>query len=153
MSNPEHDVLCAGILVADLFMPPLPRLPEEGELLRVDDMLLTTGGCAANTGADLARLGARTAIVGKVGNDAFAGFIRQDLAAKGCDVSGIRASPGLPTSRTVILPVIGQDRRYIHAVGANAELRAEDVDLDQVARSHVLYVGGYQLCPGWTRPR
>ncbi len=145
----DIDVLCVGILVADLFAPPLPRLPAAGELLRVDDFLLTSGGCAANAGVDLARLGARVAVVGKVGNDAFADFIRRDLAGQGVDVAGIRASAGSPTSRTVILPVVGEDRRYIHAVGANADLRADDIDPGLLARARVLYVGGYLLFPGF----
>jgi sugar/nucleoside kinase (ribokinase family) len=73
------DVLCTGILVADHFVPPLPRLPAEGELLKVDGMLLDTGGCAANVATDLARLGARAAVAGMVGADSFGDFIRADL--------------------------------------------------------------------------
>ncbi len=55
------DVLCAGILVADLFVPPLPRLPGPGELQKVGPLLLDTGGCAANTATDLVKLGVRAA--------------------------------------------------------------------------------------------
>jgi sugar/nucleoside kinase (ribokinase family) len=33
-------------------------------------------------------------------------------------------------------------------VGANAELRVEDINLDQLARARVLFVGGYLLFPG-----
>jgi sugar/nucleoside kinase (ribokinase family) len=149
MASAACDVVCVGILVADLFVPPLPRLPHPGELQLVDDMLLSAGGCAANAAMDLARLGVRTAVCGKVGNDFFAEFVRQELRAKGVDVAGIRQSDTAPTARTVILPVAGDDRRYIHAVGANAELRASDVDLAQVARARVLYVGGYLLFPGF----
>jgi sugar/nucleoside kinase (ribokinase family) len=149
MLDSDYDVLCVGILVADLFVPPLPRLPLPGELQLVDDMLLSTGGCAANVAMDLAQLGARVAVAGKVGNDVFANFVRQELEAKGVDVNGIRLSATAPTSRTVILPVIGEDRRYIHAAGANAELRLTDVDLNQVAQARVLYVGGYLLFPGF----
>ena len=147
MPDTDYDVLCVGLLVADLFVPPLPRLPNPGELQLVDDMLLSTGGCAANAAMDLARLGTRVAVAGKLGNDFFAGFVRQELEAKGVETTSIRLSATAPTSRTVILPVTGQDRRYIHAVGANAELRVDDVDLDQMARARVLYVGGYLLFP------
>jgi sugar/nucleoside kinase (ribokinase family) len=146
---PECDVLCVGILVADLFVPPLPRLPEAGELQVVDAMLLSSGGCAANAAMDLVRLGVRVAVAGKLGNDFFADFVRQELEAKGVDTTGIRRSATAPTASTVILPVAGQDRRYIHSVGANAELRVADVDLEQVAGARVLYVGGYLLFPGF----
>ena len=145
-SNP--DVICVGILVADMFAPPLARLPEAGELLAVDDLLLQMGGCAANTGVDLVKLGVKTAVVGKVGNDAFAEFALQYLRERGLDVSGIRVSSTASTSKTVILPVIGEDRRYIHTIGANADFSIDDVDLQQVAGARVLYVGGYLLLPG-----
>ena len=148
MAGSGHDVVCVGILVADMFVPPLPRLPAEGELLLVEDILLDTGGCAANTGVDLCKLGASTAVVGKVGNDVFADFVRQDLSSKGLDVSAIRVSNTAPTARTVILPVTGQDRRYIHSVGANAEFGIDDIDLRVVAQAKVLYVGGFLAMPG-----
>ncbi len=148
MSQDGFEVLCAGILVADLFVPLLPRLPAAGELLKVDDMLLDTGGCAANTATDLARLGVRVAVAGKVGADFFGEFIRKDLSLKGlADVSGIRMEPRSATSQTVILPVRGEDRRYVHSLGANAWFSLEDIDLDAVARAKVLYVGGYLILP------
>ncbi len=111
--------------------------------------MLSTGGCAANTAIDLAKLGARVSVVGKTGNDLFADFIARELQSQGIDVAGICSSPAAPTSRTVILPIIGDDRRYIHTVGANAELKVTDIDLAQVARARVLYVGGYMLFPGF----
>jgi len=148
MARNASDVVCVGILVADMFVPPVPRLPDEGQVLLVDNILLDTGGCAANTGVDLCKLGANTAVIGKVGNDVFADFVRQDLSAKGLDVSAIRVSTTAPTARTVILPVTGQDRRYIHSVGANAEFGIDDIDLNVVAEAGVLYVGGYLAMPG-----
>ncbi len=149
MADRPVDVLCAGILVADLFVPPLPRLPEEGELLKVDGMLLDSGGCAANVATDLARLGARAAVAGTVGADSFGEFVKKDLAGKGlADVSGIRVSRAHPTSQTVILPVQGQDRRFIHSVGANVDFSVDDIDKDVMSRARILYVGGYFILPG-----
>jgi sugar/nucleoside kinase (ribokinase family) len=117
-------------------------------LLAVDDFLLQLGGCAANTGVDLVKLGVKTAVVGKVGDDIFAEFALRYLEDQGLDVSGVRVSSTAPTSKTVILPVTGQDRRYVHTIGANADFSIDDVDLDQVGGARVLYVGGYLLLPG-----
>jgi sugar/nucleoside kinase (ribokinase family) len=144
------DVLCAGILVADLFVPPLPRLPEPGELQKVGAMPLAPGGCAVNTALDLVRLGLRVGVAGLVGRDLFGEFIRRDLLGRGlADASGIREIAATPTSQTVILPVTGQDRRFIHSVGANAAFRVADVDRDAVARCRALYVGGYGILPAF----
>src|SRR5579871_3740579 len=140
-------VLCTGILVADIFVPPLPALPAAGELRATDDFLLDSGGCAANVATCLARLGVRPAVSGCVGDDVFADFIEQDLHCKGVEASGIRRSTRLGTSKTVILPVIGEDRRFIHTFGANAEFSEADLPLETVPANGVLYLGGFLIMP------
>ena len=89
---------------------------------------MDSGGCAANTSASLARLGVRTHVAGKVGSDIFGTFVLQDLERKGVDISGISRSSAFGTSKTVILPVTGDDRRFIHTFGANSDFRAADID-------------------------
>ncbi len=150
---PSHNtmpaqVICAGILVADLFVPPLPALPAAGQLLATEDFLIDSGGCAANTSTTLARLGVPTCVVGKVGDDIFGTFIEQDLARKGVVTSGITRSPNYGTSKTVILPVVGEDRRFVHTSGANADFQAHDIERAQVAAAQVFYLGGYLVLPG-----
>src|SRR5262249_46385851 len=118
MTSDPPFVLCAGILVADLFVPPLTALPEAGQLISTDDFLIDSGGCAANTSTTLARLGVKAKVAGKVGTDTYGSFIMQDLASKGVETAGISTSHRRGTSKTVILPVIGEDRRFIHTFGA-----------------------------------
>jgi sugar/nucleoside kinase (ribokinase family) len=145
---PSPRVLCTGILVADIFVPPLPALPAAGELRATDDFLLDSGGCAANVATCLARLDVRTAVAGRVGDDLFGDFIVNDLRAKGVETSGIRRSTRLGTSKTVILPVIDEDRRFIHTFGANAEFSAADIALDTLPANGLLYLGGFLILPG-----
>jgi sugar/nucleoside kinase (ribokinase family) len=134
-------------LVADLFVPPLARLPVAGELVATQDFLADSGGGAANTATALAKLGVRVVVVGKVGNDIFGDFIIRDLQRKSVDISGISRSTNHGTSKTVILPVTGEDRRYIHTFGANADFAASDVDPRLSNRSRVFYLGGYLTLP------
>jgi sugar/nucleoside kinase (ribokinase family) len=140
-------VVCAGIVVADVFVPPLARLPEPGELVATDDFVVETGGCAANTAIALARLGIRPVVVAKVGDDLFGAFVVQELAAAGVDVSGIGRAPGLGTSKTVIVPVRGDDRRYIHTFGANTALAAADLGAALSPPPEILSIGGYLVLP------
>jgi sugar/nucleoside kinase (ribokinase family) len=148
METPDPpQVVCAGILVADLFVPPLPALPSAGQLLATDDFLVDSGGCAANTSTSLARLGVLSHVAGKVGDDIFGSFVLQDLARKGVDIAGISRSSVFGTSKTVILPVRGDDRRFIHTFGANADFRVGDIDLAQVESARIFYVGGYLVLP------
>ena len=143
------EVVCAGLLVADTFVPPMPRLPAAGELMATGGFWHDSGGCAANTATCLRKLGVEAGVVGKVGRDAGGDFVERDLKAKRVDTAGLRRSELLGTSETVILPVSGEDRRYLHTFGANADFRVEDISREQVAGAKVFYVGGYLILPGF----
>ena len=147
LAGERASVVCAGIVVADVFVPPLPELPRPGELVVTGDFVVETGGCAANAAIALARLGVRPAVVAKVGDDVFGEFVAHELGAAGIDVSGIGRSAVLGTSKTVIVPVEGEDRRYIHTFGANAELCAADLSPALAAAPDVIYIGGFLVLP------
>ncbi len=140
-------VICLGILVADIFASPIDSIPAAGELKLTERFLLTVGGCAANTAADLRRLGRDVKVLGKVGEDLFGDFVLKDLERLGVDTSHIKRSHTHPTSGTVIINVNGEDRRYIHTVGANADLTLRDVDSDALNGAKAIYVGGFMAMP------
>jgi sugar/nucleoside kinase (ribokinase family) len=141
-------VLCAGIIVADHVCTPIDHLPAAGELVTADCMLLTIGGCAANAAVDLAKLEVKSAVVGRVGKDTFGRVVVDLLTGAGVDGSLIQSSDSAQTSQTMIVNVKGQDRRFVHTFGANAEFSARDIPLDKVKRCRVLYLGGYLVMPG-----
>ncbi len=141
------DCLSVGILVADHLSDPIDRLPAAGQLVLCPRLPLSIGGCASNVAIDLARLGVRVGVVGCVGRDAFGRFILDTLSAADVDTRDIRQLADAETSGTLIINVRGEDRRFIHSVGANARLRAADIPLARVRQAKVLYVGGYLLMP------
>lgn len=141
------DCLSVGILVADHLCDPIPAMPAEGELVLCRRLPLSIGGCASNVAMDLARLSVSVGVVGCVGRDYFGRFIIDTLQQANVNVSGIRELDDAETSGTLIINVQGQDRRFIHAPGANARLTASDISLDRVRAAKVLYVGGYFLMP------
>jgi len=143
MSQKKVDVACVGILVADFFSSPLARMPKPGELMIVDEIAQFTGGCAANTAVGLAKLGVKAGVVGKVGKDSEGQFIIDDLMGKNVDTAGIKFSTVTGTSKTLIIPSVSEDRRYIHKIGANADFGIDDVDFDYISQAKVVYIGGY----------
>jgi sugar/nucleoside kinase (ribokinase family) len=142
------DVICGGILVADHICTPMEALPEAGHLVAVEEMYLLTGGCACNVASNAARQGVRVGVVGCVGEDVWGRFLRAELEGRGVDCSQVRRVPGYQTSQTMVLLCEGQDRRFIHSVGANRALRAADFDRDRLADARVFYLGGYLVLPG-----
>lgn len=142
-----NEVVCAGILVADHVCTPMHQLPEEGHLVAVEGMFLLTGGCAANVAVNVAKQDIGVRAVGKIGNDYWGRFIREDLAQRGVDTRSVHVSRTEQTSQTMILLCKGQDRRFVHTFGANREFRASDVAPEDLDGASVFYVGGYLVLP------
>lgn len=140
-------VVCAGLVVADHVTPPLDHLPGPGELVAVDDLVLNIGGGAANTAVDLARLGVTAAICARVGDDSFGRFATETLRGRGVDCSALTIDPSQRTSQTLIVNVRGQDRRFIHTVGANRGFTAEDLDAVLATNPRVLHIGYFLILP------
>ena len=145
------DVLCAGIVVADHVCTPISHLPAAGELVLAERIMLTIGGCAANVAVDLARMEVSAAVVGRVGGDSFGHVVAELLQQNQVDISALRTSPRSDTSQTLIVNVQGEDRRFIHTFGANADFSPADIPLDRVLSSKVLYLGGYLIMPQVTQ--
>jgi sugar/nucleoside kinase (ribokinase family) len=147
VSTTPIDCLSAGLLVADHLCSPIDRLPAAGELVLADRLLLNIGGCASNAAMDLARVGVNVGVVGCVGNDVFGQFVIDTLNAGGVNTECIKRLAGIGTSGTLIVNVAGQDRRFIHSIGANGRLSVADVPIERVKAARVLYVGGYFVLP------
>lgn len=136
------------MVVADTFCGPMPALPTEGGLLLLDEMPVHAGGCAANVAIDLAKQGVEVDIVGCVGQDSASNVLFDTLKRHGVGHAQIRRVRAYPTSTTVILLIEGEDRRYLHVVGANRAFSIAHVDRNWLAECKVFYLGGMFALPG-----
>ena len=141
------DVVCLGIVVADVICRSVDELPTRGTLGLVDEIELRGGGCALNTASALARLGLRTGVAGKVGSDRFGDFLRELLDERGVDRHALLRDPDVPTSSTVAL--VGSDgtRTFLHVPGANGDLRREELDPDLLYAGRALHAAGQLVMP------
>jgi len=150
--NKTPEVVCAGILVADVISDILPHCPRPGELVLTDRILLAPGGLPVNAAVSLRRVGVSAGVVGKVGTDAFGDVVIDYLREQKVDVRAITRSTSAPTSQTMIVLTRSEDRRFIHCVGANAEFTVADIDVDYLKKARVFYVGGYFAMPRLDQP-
>ncbi len=140
-------VLCLGILVADLVARIVRKFPDKGKLVRVENMELHVGGCAANTGITLKKQGISTGIMGKVGDDGLGNFLIESLKKEGLDVRGIKKTSQVNTSSTMVMVDPDGERRFIHCVGANGDFSLSDVDWSIIKETQILHVAGSLLMP------
>jgi sugar/nucleoside kinase (ribokinase family) len=153
LEAPTCDCLCAGIIVADFVCAPVAAVPAAGGLEMTDAISLTIGGCASNVAVDLAKIGRKSSVVGRVGCDMPGRFVRDELSAAGVDTSRLVETPALQTSSTLVINVRGEDRRFIHTFGANAAFDGSEIPADLIRRAKSLYVGGFFLMPSLTSRR
>jgi len=120
-------VVVVGSLNMDL-VARAPRLPVPGETLAGTGFATVPGGKGANQAVAAARLGASTAMVGCVGDDAFGAALAAGLRADGIDTTGVRVAAGC-ASGVALIVVDQQGRNGIVVVpGANGLLGPDDVD-------------------------
>ena len=141
------DVVCVGILVADVIARPVDGLPKRGTVALVEEVSLRAGGCAVNTASTLVRLGARAAVAGKVGADPLGDFLLGTLDARGVDRRGVLRDQTVPTSATVALVGSDGERTFLHVPGANGALRRGELDSGFVFLGRVLHLAGTLLMP------
>ncbi len=130
MGTPE--IVVVGSLNMDL-VARAPRLPVPGETVPGRSFATVPGGKGANQAVAAARLGARTAMIGCVGDDAFGASLRGRLEADGIDAGGVRVAAGAGTGVALIV-VDDTGRNGIVVVpGANGLLGPADVDAHWLA--------------------
>jgi sugar/nucleoside kinase (ribokinase family) len=147
MANPQFDCLCAGIVVADFVCAPVSHVPHAGGLVMTDAISPTVGGCASNVAVDLARLGRRALVVGRVGDDMPGRFVREELRGAGVETAHLVDTPGMQTSSTLVINVRDEDRRFIHAFGANGRFDGTEISDALLRDARIVYLGGFGLMP------
>lgn len=99
-----------------------------GCLLDVSGLTVSPGGAVSNTGLSLARMGVAVGLIGRVGTDSLAQMLRQELAVAGAHAQTELVQDGSAgTSYSVILPIPGVDRIFLHDSGANDNFSVQDL--------------------------
>jgi len=136
------DVICLGRLAVDLYAQQLGARLED-----VASMAKYLGGSSANIAFGCSRLGLRAAMASRVGDDHMGRFLKETLAAEGCDVSHVSVDP----DRLSALVLLGiRDRETFPLVFyrqncADMAVRDEDVEEPFIASSRAFLVTGTHL--------
>ena len=79
-----------------------PRFPRPGETVIGSQFLTYAGGKGANQAVAVARMGARSSMVGRVGGDIFGPQLLDSLSSAGVDISGVGINPNESSGIAVI---------------------------------------------------
>ena len=136
----ELDVICIGAALVDM-VAQVERHPQDDDEVFVSDLNLMSGGAAANTAYACAKLGLKTAFIGKLGtDDDFGRKIIRDFKEMSLDTSLIKYSKNFRTgSAYVVLSKNGERRIYAHSGAANY-LNKNDIISDEIIGTKILFL-------------
>lgn len=101
------------------------------------------GGSATNVAVAAARLGHRSAVITRTGEDPFGEFVHQALRGYGVDDRFVTAVPGLPTPVTfceIFPPDNFPIYFYRYPKAPDLEIDAGELDYDAIKAAHVYWV-------------
>lgn len=143
-SPPAHELITIGRIGVDLY-------PEQTEtaLEDVRSFRKTLGGSAANVAVAAARLGHRSAVITKVGDDPFGTYLRRALERQfGVDARWVSTDPRLRTP-LVFCEVHPPDHFpllfYREPSAPDLQLTEADLDLDAIRAARVFWTTGTGL--------
>ena len=151
----DLEIVAAGHTCLDL----IPAFTIEGNVDQITDVLVpgkminmgqcvvVGGGPVTNAGVSIRRLGVKTELIGKIGNDDFGREILSWYEEHEGHFKGIHMVDGESTSYTIAICIPGIDRFYLHHCGANDTFGYDDMSFDLVKRSQLMLFG----YPPWMR--
>ncbi|MEJ8669401.1 5-dehydro-2-deoxygluconokinase [Streptomyces sp. MS1.AVA.1] len=138
-----YDLITMGRIGVDLYPlqtgVPLPQVTSFGKFL---------GGSASNVAVAAARLGRRTAVITRTGDDPFGTYLHEALKGFGVDDRWVTPVPGLPTPVTfceVFPPDDFPLYFYRQPKAPDLEIDAHELDLDAIRDARIFWVTGTGL--------
>lgn len=136
------DVVGIGVSTLD-FLQVVDELPGNELVQKSHESIIQGGGPVATAMVALARLGARTAMVDKVGDDWRGRLILEEFIKKRVSVDWIRIAPGSTSSMASILVRRRDGARAItYSPGSAGDLRPEELPEALIAEARILHLNG-----------
>jgi 5-dehydro-2-deoxygluconokinase len=144
----KFDLACLGRLAVDLYAEQFGSRLEDAR-----SVAKYLGGSSANLAFGVARLGLKSAMVSRVGNEQMGRYLLQTLQQEGCDTSQVQIDPERLTGM-VLLGIKDRDTFPLLFVRENCADMALDADLidgNFIAQCRALAITGTHLSTPVTR--
>ena len=135
-----YDVIALGELLIDF-------AAKETDVDGYPTMKANPGGAPGNFLAALNKYGAKTAFLGKVGDDAFGKLLLKTFEKAGIETKGIVTDPSVFTTLAFVTFSPEGDRSFSFArkPGADTRLSFEEIDLTMIDQASVFHFGTLSL--------
>lgn len=139
--NTNFDVVCVGVMVADVLAQGVDQSIFQREMTRVP-LKLSTGGDAFNQAINISSMGYKVALCGKVGKDGVGNFLISEANNHSINTSSISIDNDHQTSVTIVLINENGERNFIGMQnGTNGYLTAKDINTELFKTSRIVSIG------------
>ena len=143
LNGERKGITVAGNLLVDA-VKSVEVYPECGMLASITNVKKAVGGCAGNTGIDLAKLDKSlpVSVIGKIGDDESGRFVLSSISRYGINCDNVTVSDSSFTSFSDVISQPDGERTFFHARGANAEFCPGDINISSLGCSifHIGYI-------------
>ena len=149
LNSKDIEIVAAGHTCLDLIptftiedkVDKLTSVLVPGKMINMGPCVVVGGGPVTNAGVSIRRLGVKTELIGKVGNDDFGKEVLNWYEEHEGHFEGIKVAEGESTSYTIAICIPGIDRFYLHHCGANDTFSYDDMSFDLVQRAKLMLFG------------
>ncbi|WP_309683835.1 5-dehydro-2-deoxygluconokinase [Polaromonas sp.] len=142
------DLACLGRLAVDFYAQQFGSRLEDAR-----SMAMYLGGSSANLAFGVARLGLKSAMISRVGDEQMGRFLSETLRREGCDTSQVQVDP----ERLTALVLLGLKDRdtfpllFVRENCADMAIDASEISEDFIAQCRALAITGTHLSTPGTR--
>jgi len=138
------EVTLFGDVNVDALMS-IPSYPSPGGDAMAQQVILRPGGSVANTAIVLARLGVKTKMIARVGDDRWADMALEPLINLEVDVSAVQRDPTDSTG-LIFIPVTHEGERTMFSYrGANTRTPVEAITAQALGQPRFLHLSAYNF--------
>ena len=143
MTGQRRGITIAGNILCDI-VKTIDCYPERGMLANISSISRAVGGCAPNTGIDLAKIDGSIpmSVIGCVGDDEYGRYVISQMQRYNIDTGKVVVTEKAPTSFSDVMSLPSGDRTFFHARGANALFSPADISIAdlQCSMLHIGYI-------------
>lgn len=138
------DIIVIGDINIDVMLS-IPQYPIPGSETVATSVQLHTGGSAVNTAIALAKMDMEVGFIGRIGQDALAHKILDDLQDAGVDCTHVQVDPKVNTGMVFITVTADGERTMFSARGANVFTDAHAINPQYFTNCRWIHLSGYSF--------
>ncbi|PWC19670.1 carbohydrate kinase family protein [Brenneria corticis] len=135
----DIDVICIGAALVDIPLQPVSKNIFDVDSYPLERIAMTTGGDAINEAIIISRLGHKTALNSRIGDDAAGNFILDCCRKERIDIQSVKQDDAIDTSINVGLVTPDGERTFVtNRNGSLWKLNIADVDFSRFEQVKLL---------------